>query len=511
MIHLFGRTYPLQEGSGFLLKSGDEYEVKSGATRGLELAWIAFDVLVEIANTEMERHFQKGTAAFPTYGALPQQLMPPLVDTVKQLAQSLRDPKEQQRNRPDMLFQKLMYMLLDLRPLEEDTPSEEIIQRTISYMEHYYADDISRDKLAEIAGLSPWYYSYLFKKIKGSSPMHYLNDIRLNRAKELLVLQNYSIKEAAKHSGYADETYFRKKFKQVVGLTPTAFSRSKLERIACLSYTYTSHLLALGVIPFATQVNRQREMHREQYHQHIAVHLRRTLFMEHQMWDSDCHTLSEVQPSVIICDDLLMRGESGAAMKQIGPCLVIPWLSEDWRSHFGRIAKFLQLEEKAVQWLRDYRNKAEQARKQLRLALGEETVMLLRISSGQLIIYGMRNVGALLFGDLQLHCPYDVDRIDVEKQIDIDFLAACKPAHLLLVIDEDPASLRYWEQLRASKEWEELPAVASNHLYHVPAYPWLEYSPTAHELMIEEALLLLCPQDKSSTAQKGTKTPHPCT
>lgn len=122
--------------------------------------------------------------------------------------------------------------------------------------------------------------------------------------------------------------------------------------------------------------------------------------------------------------------------------------------------------------------------------------MLVRISSGQLIVYGRRNVGALLYGDLQLKSPYDLEGIDIEMQVDVDFLVACKPEHLLLVIDSESASLMCWDQLKVSREWKGLPAVESNRLFHVPEYPWLEYSPTAHDLMIEQALLLLGSQQQ---------------
>jgi AraC-like DNA-binding protein len=77
--------------------------------------------------------------------------------------------------------------------------------------------------LANIAGLSISHYSRLFKKYIGLSPIDYLTHLRIDRAKELLVLSDVRIKEVSQNVGYVDELYFSRTFKRIVGVSPSQF------------------------------------------------------------------------------------------------------------------------------------------------------------------------------------------------------------------------------------------------------------------------------------------------
>lgn len=64
------------------------------------------------------------------------------------------------------------------------------------------------------------YFRKLFTKETGKSPAKYLNDLRLNNAKRLLRTSDYSIKTIAYMSGFSDQYYFSRQFKNCTGKSP---------------------------------------------------------------------------------------------------------------------------------------------------------------------------------------------------------------------------------------------------------------------------------------------------
>lgn len=55
--------------------------------------------------------------------------------------------------------------------------------------------------------------------------MEYLNQQRVNKAKSLLIRNDISMKEIVEQSGFRNYNYFFKVFKEMVGMTPSAFAQ----------------------------------------------------------------------------------------------------------------------------------------------------------------------------------------------------------------------------------------------------------------------------------------------
>lgn len=494
-----GQAYTLTAGSGVLIDHGTDYELLP--SERLQLVWIAFDDLIETSSTERERHYYKRAGGFPLYGLLPGRAMPSVADLARQIEALLAEPGERRRHRADRLLQELIGQLLDMTSATQVSTAD-ALARAADYIRTHHDKPLTRDRLAEAAGLSPWYFSHQFKRWLGVTPMEYVHQVRIRHAKELLILHRSGIREAGERSGYADEPYFRKKFKQVVGITPADYRKNKLARIASLSYTFTSHLLTLGIVPLAATVDREREAHRQEAHASIAVHLRRAIFREDALFEEDFARLGSLQPSLIVGDDLMIQGETAARLGDIAPCQVISWLGLDWRGHFLQIARLVERESEAAAWLDAYDRRALQVRMALTETVGDASVLLLRISFGQLSVFGERNVGAVLHHDLRLRCPYDLGAIAVEQAIDLAFVIHCQPDVLLLSIDDSPASLSTWELVQEHPHWQSLPAIRDRRCYQIAAYPWLEYSPQAHRRTLEQVMSLLAPHHSpEQTAQ----------
>ena len=71
--------------------------------------------------------------------------------------------------------------------------------------------------------ISEVHFRRLFKKIYGYSPIKFVQNIRINKAKQLLIDDNLPINQIALKCGYDDTFYFSRIFKQVTGLTPREY------------------------------------------------------------------------------------------------------------------------------------------------------------------------------------------------------------------------------------------------------------------------------------------------
>lgn len=103
-----------------------------------------------------------------------------------------------------------------------------IVEKIMDYFEDRYAQKISLDQIAGNMYLSPFYISKIFKAETGDTPIHCLIDIRLQKARELLLKdRELSIQEAAAQVGYEDAYHFSKLFKKKFGVSPSALRRQE--------------------------------------------------------------------------------------------------------------------------------------------------------------------------------------------------------------------------------------------------------------------------------------------
>jgi AraC family transcriptional regulator len=97
------------------------------------------------------------------------------------------------------------------------------LNRVMEYVEANFHREIALTALADAAGMSPHYFSELFKQSVHSSPYQYVLRRRIENARELLREPGVSVLEAAVRCGFSDQSQFTKLFRRIVGLTPTAY------------------------------------------------------------------------------------------------------------------------------------------------------------------------------------------------------------------------------------------------------------------------------------------------
>ena len=112
---------------------------------------------------------------------------------------------------------------------EPEKQEERTITGLTRYLQEHLAEEISLSVLAEEFHLNPQYISQLFKSEIGVNFLAYLTNIRMEKAKKLLLTTSLSIAEVAEQSGYGDYRVFTKVFKKSEGVTPSQYRRDFLE------------------------------------------------------------------------------------------------------------------------------------------------------------------------------------------------------------------------------------------------------------------------------------------
>jgi AraC-like DNA-binding protein len=113
----------------------------------------------------------------------------------------------------------------ELRPSSADEAGDRLVGESIDFMKTHYKEPISRDRLAGLLSLSPAYFSTMFRKRTGYSPVQYLTKIRLDEAKRLLRSTRIPVADVAAETGFADSFYFARVFAKETGLSPSEFRK----------------------------------------------------------------------------------------------------------------------------------------------------------------------------------------------------------------------------------------------------------------------------------------------
>lgn len=103
---------------------------------------------------------------------------------------------------------------------------EQYFKRLSTYMEESFSNSqLCVAMAAQEFSLSESYFSQFFKEIMGDAFSSYLENIRLNKAKELIDTSDYDIEQIGSMVGYNNSGTFRRAFKRVTGISPSAWKQ----------------------------------------------------------------------------------------------------------------------------------------------------------------------------------------------------------------------------------------------------------------------------------------------
>lgn len=115
------------------------------------------------------------------------------------------------------------------------------IKSIVNWLKEHLGESISIKEMADQLKLTEKTFTRRFKKALNISPLHYLINLRIEKAKELLISTNKSFNDIVFEIGYFDENSFRKLFKKETSLNPKEY-RTKFQQ-SIQSYQTSSLLL----------------------------------------------------------------------------------------------------------------------------------------------------------------------------------------------------------------------------------------------------------------------------
>lgn len=111
----------------------------------------------------------------------------------------------------------------ELLDSKKKSKNSDLINYMRTYMEKHYAEDISLDSLAEHANITPRYLSKLFKEEIGINFSNLLIEIRMDKARTLLLDTTKTVEQISNEVGYRTTSYFIRIFKKTYGYTPNRY------------------------------------------------------------------------------------------------------------------------------------------------------------------------------------------------------------------------------------------------------------------------------------------------
>lgn len=102
---------------------------------------------------------------------------------------------------------------------------DSVLDDILYYIDHNYKTNIKLETIAPLFGYNSAYLGKIFNKTVGESFNSYVDHMRIERSKELLLENRLKVYEIAEQVGYKNVDYFHKKFKKYVGISPAEFRK----------------------------------------------------------------------------------------------------------------------------------------------------------------------------------------------------------------------------------------------------------------------------------------------
>lgn len=381
----------------------------------------------------------------------------------------------------DAKFKQLLHYIAK-KPIAE-LPDHELasrIQYSIEYVEQHYWNQVTRPELAGKIGFTPEYFSAAFKKVTGTSFSDYLTKVRIDKAKEKLLLPGRSLDQIAHEVGYKDGMYLSRKFKQVVGVSPRIYT-SRPKRIIALNYL--GHLLALGLKPAGTTT---KLLHALPYKDRLAG-------------VKDVDTSKSLSQIAALEPDLIVTSRPNyEQLSEIATTISIPWGQEDILEQLRYLGGLLDREKEAEAWIDSFVRKEELAARQVSGAVGSaETAAVYEVWADRIWAVnagygrGTRNLYRT-FGFIPPEplAPH-VMNPGIGLELSIDSLAGYAADHMFITVWNERGGDKRARSLMTSEEWAALPAVKNGNVYPIDLELFKYNDPIALEQQLDIQVKLL--------------------
>ncbi|MFF2093132.1 helix-turn-helix domain-containing protein [Paenibacillus sp. NPDC058174] len=380
-------------------------------------------------------------------------------------------------------LQELLYYLCERNAVHAEHDPRSAVGRTIDELHADITQSFTVKQLAEKAKIGVRQYNYLFKEQTGQSPMDYITELRMNEAKQQLLVSNDQLNVIARNAGFEDVYYFSRRFKQVVGISPKHFVTKRRRELKVVALYYAGILMSMGVRPVGANLTwwGGSDFLKEQEKGIIDVGAPPSLEM-----------IAELQPDLILMND--NHSQQYGQYSKIAPSVVIPYdgkrnVYEDIRL----VGNLIDNTQAAEQFIARYERNAAASRSKIAaagIAKGNPTATIIRVegSGSRFSVFGDNygRSGWAIYRGLGLKAPSKVHQlIESGRQISQNMPIAMLPDYAeasdyLFVINEGEGA----ESIADQDMWHRLRAVNHNHVFELSKERFSYFDPVSLEAQL---------------------------
>ncbi|MFC4598594.1 helix-turn-helix domain-containing protein [Cohnella hongkongensis] len=458
-LQLGDASYHLHYGCLLLLAPGTHAQLRCSDAASLYAYVLQFDVYRLIEQGRDHLLHRRSYEGLPAPGMLTSQCSPRLAELFRLLLEWWQSPdKTSSALKGHRLLLETIERSLGIN--DQSLPAEEEpIRKAIRHINERYGDDLNRGMLAEMTGYHPHYFSRKFCKETGLSVTDYITAFRMKKAKEQLLTTAGSVREIARHVGYADALYFSRKFKRHTGFYPTEYRRQP-KRIAAFQFLGT--LLQLGLRPIAG------ESHMLRYSDQLRDEIRS--MPEFEQWN--LNKLRSLAPELIVAPGYL-RKDLQRQLAEIAPVLTQSTEEASPLDILHTFGRLLGRPREAEQALERLNALAAKARGRLAQWPGREgTTAVYEIAAGRVYVMGRYDrCSFAAYQMLGLNPPHRIQRHLQHSggciMLEPNQLEEYAADNMIVSVYEEEG-MELTRRLLSSDSWQRLAAVRRNRVYWIP-------------------------------------------
>ncbi|MGN4126980.1 ABC transporter substrate-binding protein [Lysinibacillus sphaericus] len=475
---LNGERYKLSRGSTVLWHNAKELNITAQSPAGLQGMLIQYRC---VANDQAEVSILKHSKPLSNCSY-----------KIIHMTSELEIISRQSMNSNPFHFQKLFLELLEVlyNELEDRIQySESWIEQILSYMDTHFYEDLTREQMAELAQVSPEHFSRAFRKHTGHTFSAHLTLLRIRECQQKLLYNMPKLDKLAQEVGYKEGTYLSRKFKQLVGISPTAYY-NKQKRVVSLNTNHTACLLALGITP-------ELGVYSEWLEDMKQVSSVYKLNNHEQNRVSIYKNIAAAQPDIIINYNTAKDNKS---LLSVAPVLEIPFKHISWREQFRLIADIVDKQEQVEAWFSQYDKLVSICNEQLDYGLGiRGTAIVWEIGADAAYCinssYGRGS--QILYEDMGFHRPLSMFNQNIEKsgyfKKDIEAIADYPADHIFITaLPSNKAGQMRVSHLFQSESWLKMEAVKQKQVYVIDQPNiFYGYDPLSTKAQLRELMKVL--------------------
>lgn len=271
---------------------------------------------------------------------------------------------------------------------------------------------------------------------------------------------------------------------------PTGTKEIPVQAQRIFSVSATTQLLALGITPVG---GLQYEIDQDYYLKNAASKVEIA-----GDYPPNMEAVTALTPDLIIASSFV-EADVLEQLEKIAPTVVYPW-EDNLYDQLRYIGDIVGKKSEAEEWITKHEAKVEERKAEMSSLVGaDQTVAAVEIFKDSFQVAGNRNMGFVLHELLGLKSmPWVQEEVDKSD----GFLVYTEPQSLeklpeltadyliIKVNDTQPGSTEFYEKMKESKLWQNLPAVKNGNVFIVPHDKWWSYTLFSTDALLDEAVEL---------------------